>query len=282
MAESSYIPYRTAVVTGSSRGIGRAIAEALGSRGYSVVVNYFGNAEAAAESVKLVEKAGGRAIAVQADVGRAADRQRLFDESVATFGPVGVLVNNAGIPPARREDILITDEAMYDRVMDTNLKGPFFLTQLFAKAMVGEGAGGQRGKGAKGEDDQSSDSDGAQCRGVIINLGSLSAYAATHERSQYCIAKAGLRMMTQLYAARLAGEGVNVYEVCPGIIDTDMARNAKAKYDRLIHDEDLLPIARWGRPADVAKAVLAIIDGYLPYSTGAVIDVDGGYHIRRL
>lgn len=265
-------PTRTALVTGASRGIGRAIAVALGSRGFDVAVNYFGNADAAKESVQQVETAGGRAIAVQADVGDAADRQRLVDETIKAFGDIHLLVNNAGIPPARREDILVADEAIYDRVMDTNLKGAFFLTQLVARGMVEPSNTASR-------DDASQLAD--QHR-AIININSLSAYAATVERSQYCIAKAGMSMMTDLFAARLAGEGINVYEIRPGVIDTDMARGAKEKYDKLILEGDLLPIKRWGQAGDVAKAVLAIVDGYLPYSTGAVIDVDGGFHIRRL
>ena len=256
---------RTAIVTGSSRGIGSAIAEALGSRGYNVAVNYYSNLEAADQTAELVRQAGGQATVVHADVGNANDRQRLVDLTVEAFGPVNLLVNNAGIPPKHRADLLEATEEGYDEVMDTNLKGPYFLSQLVARHMV------------KNHADFNGDSIKA-----IINMGSISAYAATHERSQYCIAKAGLAMMTQLFADRLADEGINVYEIRPGIINTDMANNAKEKYDRLILEEGMLPIRRWGEPEDVAAAVLAIVDGYLPYSTGAVIDVDGGFRIRRL
>mgnify|MGYP002624364716 CR=1 FL=1 len=313
-------PSRTALITGASRGIGRAIAVALGSRGFNVAVNYFRNAEAAHETVAQVEQAGGKAVAVQADVGRELDRQRLVAETLDQFGAIDVLVNNAGIPPAVRADILETTEDVWDRVLDTNLKGPFFLTQLVARGMVGEGTGDRRqGTGDRGQETgdrgQRAEGGGRRAEGgpkpghsdvpdqvptgntqspfpnpqtplpaarAIINIGSLSAYAATTARSQYCIAKAGMRMMTDLFAARLARDGINVYEICPGVIDTDMARGAKDKYDQLIHEGDLLPIARWGRADDVAKAVLAIVDGYLPYSTGTVIDVDGGYRVRRL
>lgn len=300
----STTPIRTALVTGASRGIGRAIAVALGSRGFNVVVNYFGNADAANESVQQVEVAGGKAIAVQADVGRREDRQRLVDETKAAFGDIHLLVNNAGIPPARREDILVADEAIYDRVMDTNLKGAFFLTQLVARGMVersdevtnrlndeGQASRDVPSRVTSGEQQHTRDdtsrlaartSNPTPQPSQIININSLSAYAATVERSQYCIAKAGMSMMTDLFAARLAGEGINVYEIRPGVINTDMARGAKEKYDKLILEGDLLPIKRWGQASDVAKAVLAIVDGYLPYSTGAVIDVDGGFHIRRL
>jgi 3-oxoacyl-[acyl-carrier protein] reductase len=249
---------RTAIVTGGSRGIGKAIAIALGSRGYKVVVNYFSRADAAQETAGLVRDAGGQALTVQADVGRAPDRSALIEKTLAEFGGIDLLVNNAGIPPAQRTDLLDATEESYDRVMDTNLKGPFFLTQLAARHMVSAKSG------------------------TIINIGSVSSYAATPKRSQYCIAKAGMTMMTQLYAADLAPHGIGVFEICPGVINTDMARNAKEKYDTLINEQDLLPIARWGQPDDVAKAVAAIVDGYFPYSTGTVIDVDGGYHIRRL
>lgn len=308
---------RTALVTGASRGIGRAIAVALGTRGFKVVINFLSNAQAAAQTVALVQQAGGSALAVQADVGRDGDRQRLVRESLAFLGRCDVLVNNAGIPPAKRDDLLEATEDIYDRVMDTNLKGPFFLTQLVARTMVAAGVGiGE----SRVESRESSIGTGSAMKGAlaasgpypespvpnpracsspaafanaesripipalrcIININSLSAYAASVQRSQYCIAKAGMSMMTQLFAARLARDGINVYEIRPGIIDTDMARNAKEKYDKLIFEGDLLPQPRWGTGEDVARAVLAIVEGYLPYSTGAVIDVDGGYHIRRL
>jgi len=258
----------TAIVTGASRGIGRAIAAALGGRGFNVAVNYFSRADAAEESASAVRDAGGQAVIVQADVGRADDRADLVKKTIEQFGRIDLLVNNAGIPPAQRADLLDTSEETYDRVMDTNLKGPFFLTQRVARHMVESKQAGDKLQGDRPP--------------AVINIGSVSAYAATPKRSQYCIAKAGMRMMTQIYAAGLAEYGIGVYEVCPGVINTDMARNAKDKYDALIHEQDLLPIARWGQPEDVAKAVLAIVDGYFPYSTGTVIDVDGGFHIRRL
>ncbi|MEX2216222.1 MAG: SDR family oxidoreductase [Phycisphaeraceae bacterium] len=290
---------RTVLITGASRGIGRAIALALGNRQCNIIVNYFTSADAAAETVALVEKAGGRAIAVQADVGRSEDRARLVAETIKAFGAIDVLINNAGIPPARRDDLLDATEDIYDRVMDTNLKGPFFLTQLVARRMVEANvarlaAGGPtlpqplpKREGSRSDSPSASSGTrnpepGTRNPRLIININSLSAYAASEHRSQYCIAKAGMTMMTQLFAARLAREGIQVFEIRPGVIDTDMARNAKAKYDKLIYEDDLLPMARWGTGEDVARAVLAIIDGAFPYSTGAVFDVDGGYHIRRL
>ena len=285
---------RTALVTGASRGIGRAIAVALGTRGFNVAVNFLANADAAGETVDLVRKAGGNALAIQADVGRDDDRRRLVRQSLAFLGRCDVLVNNAGIPPARRDDILDAGEDIYDRVMDTNLKGPFFLTQLIAKEMIAaSGECPAAGVGFKTEVDVAKCDASSETRyptpgtrnpvpPAIININSLSAYAASVHRSQYCIAKAGMAMMTQLFAARLARDGILVYEIRPGVIDTDMARNAKDKYDKLIFEGDLLPQPRWGQADDVAKAVLAIVDGYLPYSTGAVIDVDGGYHIMGI
>ena len=281
---------RTALITGASRGIGRAIAISMGARKFNVIVNYLGNLEAANETVALVTQAGGKAIAVQGDIGRAEDRRRLVEESLKAFGSIDILINNAGIPPAKRDDLLDADEEIYDRVMDTNLKGPFFLTQLVARAMTGssefrvpssELQGSKPGENASDSSTRNSELETRNFR-CIININSISAYAVSVHRSQYCIAKAGMSMMTQLFAARLAAENIPVYEIRPGIIDTDMARNAKSKYDKLILEGDLLPQARWGMPEDVAKAVGSIVDGALPYSTGAVIDVDGGFHIRRL
>ncbi len=256
---------RTAIVTGASRGIGRAVATALGAARCNVVINYAANAEAANRTVNLVEDGGGQALAVQADIGSTADRQRLVREAEERFGSIDLLVNNAGVAPKVRADLLETGEESYDTVMDTNLKGPFFLTQLVAQHMI----------------DRRGDYDDA-CRPAIINISSISAYTASINRGEYCLSKAGIAMLTQLFAARLAKEGINVYEIRPGVIETDMTGPVKAKYDKLIFEEDLLPIPRWGQPEDIAKAVVAIAQGLLPYSTGQVLDVDGGFHLRRL
>jgi NAD(P)-dependent dehydrogenase (short-subunit alcohol dehydrogenase family) len=254
---------QVALVTGGGRGIGRGIASALAARGWAVVVNYRGNTQAAAETVQVIEDAGGRACAVQASVTSAVDRARLVDETLEQFGRIDLLVNNAGIAPRERLDILQTTEASYDEVMTVNLKGPFFLTQRVAKEMVRLLEAGVI-KTPK-----------------IVNIGSLSAYASSPNRGEYCISKAGMGMMTALFADRLAEYGINVYEVRPGIIETDMTHNVKGKYDRLIAD-GLTPVARWGQPDDVARAVSAIADGDFPFSTGEVINVDGGFHLRRL
>jgi 3-oxoacyl-[acyl-carrier protein] reductase len=259
------VPARTALVTGASRGIGRGIAVGLGAAGFQVAINYNASAEAARECAGLVEAAGGKALTVQADIGRGEDRLRLFGKVVGVFGRIDLLVNNAGVAPRVRADLLETSEQSFDDLLATNLKGPFFLTQLVARHMIER-------QGRQAED----------VPPAIVNISSISAYTASTNRGEYCLSKAGVAMMTQLFAARLAEHGINVYEIRPGIIATDMTGPVKAKYDKLIHEEGLLPIRRWGQPEDVAKAVVAIATGALPYSTGQVIDVDGGFHVRRL
>ncbi|MBI5301341.1 MAG: 3-ketoacyl-ACP reductase [Chloroflexi bacterium] len=250
---------KIALVTGAARGIGRGIAVALAARGWGIVVNYRGNADAAAEALRLIVQAGGRGIIVQGDVAVTQDRERLVAATLEHFGHVDLLVNNAGMAPRVRTDMLQVGEASYDEVMATNLKGPFFLTQLVARKMIE-----LKTPNAK-----------------IVNIGSLSAYASSPNRAEYCVSKAGVAMMTALFADRLAEYGINVYEIRPGIIETDLTSVVKAKYDKLIA-EGLLPIKHWGQPDDVARAVVAIAEDALPYSTGEVINVDGGFHLRRL
>ena len=261
---------RVAIVTGASRGIGRAIAVALGGEGFDVVVNFAKNLEAA-ESVKgEIEGLGARVVLVRGDVSVAADRGRIVEETLGAFGRIDLLVNNAGIAPDVRADILEASEASFDRLIDVNLKGPYFLTQLVAREMVRR----QSDEATK----RRSDEGGAK----IINVTSVSAYAASVNRGDYCVAKAGLAMMTKLFAARLAEFGINVYEIRPGVIETDMTGAVKGKYDELIFRGHLTPIKRWGRPEDVARAVVAVARDLLPFSTGEVINVDGGFHLRRL
>ncbi len=259
---------QVAIVTGGSRGIGRGIALALGELRCNVVVNYASNAAAAHEVVAAIEKAGGKGLAIKADISTTEDRKRLVDETLANFGRIDLLVNNAGVAPNVRADILDAGEESFDRLININLKGPYFLTQRVAKEMVKA-----KGSGAKNL--------GPDYRPAIITISSISAYTASVNRGDYCIAKSGLGMMTQLYAARLAEYGINVYEIRPGIIETDMTGPVKAKYDKLIA-EGLTPIQRWGQPEDIAKAVVAIARGLLPFSTGEVLNVDGGFHMRRL
>jgi NAD(P)-dependent dehydrogenase (short-subunit alcohol dehydrogenase family) len=255
---------RVALVTGSSRGIGRGIAIALAGAGYDVVVNYANNLAAAQEVGAEVEAAQSKAHLVRADVGSAQDREHLVAQTYDAFGRLDLLVNNAGVAPDVRADILDAGEESFDRLVTINLKGPYFLTQLVARRMIEQVA------------------DGAVEHPKIITITSISAYAASTNRGDYCVTKAGLAMMTQLYAARLAEHGINVYEIRPGIIATDMTGAVKEKYDRLILEEGMTPIRRWGQPEDVARAVVAIATDLLPFSTGQVIDVDGGFHLRTL
>lgn len=251
------------LVTGASRGIGRAIAVALGERGWSVAINYRSNAKAAAETLHLVQAAGGSGITFQADVADAVQRERLVSETLARFGCIDLLVNNAGIAPRQRADLLDVSETSYNEVMSVNLKGSFFLTQRVARVMIAQVQTNPK------------------AHPQIINIGSVSAYASSVNRAEYCISKAGLAMLTTLFADRLAGYGILVYELRPGVIKTDMTSAVQETYDDLIA-QDLTPIRRWGEPLDVARAVVAIAEGSFPFSTGQVIDIDGGFHLRRL
>jgi 3-oxoacyl-[acyl-carrier protein] reductase len=218
------------------------------------------NVEAADAVVSEVRQAGVRAVAVRADVSVTADRASLVSAAYDEFGRVDVLVNNAGVAPSVRADILEADEESFDRVLGINLKGPYFLTQLVARRMIEQG--------------------GAPAKIVIVS--SISAYAASVNRGDYCLAKAGLGMMTVLYASRLAEYGINVYEIRPGIIATDMTGPVKAHYDKLIGEDGVAPIRRWGQPEDVGRAVVAVATDLLPFTTGQVINVDGGFHLRVL
>ncbi len=253
---------RTAIVTGASRGIGRAIATALATERFNVVVNYHSNEAAARECADLVTRAGSQAICVRADIANLDHHARLLDETLRAFGSVEVLVNNAGIAPRVRADLLELSPGSYDELLATNLRGPLFLTQRVANHMLAM---------------KSADAP-PRC---VVNISSISAFTVSVNRGEYCIAKAGLSMMTQLFAARLAEHGVHVYEVRPGIIATDMTSKVKEKYDAML-SQGVFPVRRWGQPDDVAKAVVACATGALPYSTGQVLDVDGGFHIPRL
>ncbi len=252
-----------ALVTGASRGIGRAIALRLAQDGFSVAVNFHTSAVAAAEVVAEIKGLGGIAFAMQGNVAVAADRQRLVRDTLAQFQRLDLLVNNAGITSVGRRDLLEATEESWDTVFATNLKGPFFLAQLAAREMIGLIQAGRIQ------------------RGTIVNVSSISAYAVSTNRADYCMAKAAMQMMTWLFADRLAEERINVYEVCPGVIASDMTAPVKEKYEKLIA-EGLSPIRRWGQPEDVAGAVAMLAGGALPFSTGERINVDGGFHIRRL
>lgn len=254
---------QAALVTGAGRGIGRGIAVALGRLGWSICINYRSNQRAAETTLKMVQDAGGSGMCIGADIADAHDRKRLVDEFLAAFGRHDLLVNNAGMAPRQRLDLLETTEANFDEVMAVNLKGPFFLTQRVAREML------------------RLMQSGVQKTAKIINIGSISAFASSTNRAEYCISKAGLSMMTTLFADRLADAGIQVFEIRPGIIETEMTGAAKDKYDRLIAG-GLTPIRRWGQPEDVARAVVAIVQDQLPFSTGEIIHVDGGFHLRKL
>jgi 3-oxoacyl-[acyl-carrier protein] reductase len=259
-----------ALITGASRGIGRGIAVELARAGHDIVANYCGSLAGAEETAKLCLEAaaeGGHEIRVevcQGDVGVDSDRRRLIDCARKAFGRLDILVNNAGITSIGRADILEANEENFDRLMATNLKGPFFLSQLAANWMIEqvEATAGTR-------------------RPKIVTISSISAYAVSTNRADYCMGKAALGMMTKLYATRLADHGINVFEVCPGVIASDMTAPVQEKYEKLIA-EGLSPIRRWGTPEDVGKAVTAIALDSFPFSTGEVINVDGGFHFRRL
>lgn len=249
-----------ALVTGGSRGIGRGISIALARKGYAVAVNYAGNKQAAEETCRLIDD--GEAFPVQADVGNANDRINMVQTVVNKWGRIDLLVNNAGITSLGRLDILEATEESWDTVLGINLKGPFFLSKLVANQMLRIGAN-------------------QLVRPAIINITSLSAFAASVNRGDYCISKAGMSMMTQLFALRLADKGIRVFEVRPGIIDTDMTSAAREKYVEAIKN-GLTPMPRLGTSEDVGKTVALVATADFPYSTGDVFHADGGYHLRKL
>jgi len=260
----------TAIVTGASRGIGKGIAKELASLGYDLVINHFDfttegepDESRAKQTQKEIKKIGAKCESLRGDVSSAEDRDSLVALAKRKFGRCDMLVNNAGVAPSQRMDILEATEASFDRVMGINLKGPYFLTQQVANWMI----------------EQKKTHPERAYR--IVNTSSISAYTSSPARGEYCVSKAGISMMTMLYADRLAEYGIGVFEVRPGIIQTDMTSVVKDKYDKLIA-EGLTPIKRWGQPEDIAKAVGAIAEGRLDFSTGQVINVDGGFHLRRL
>ena len=251
---------RAALVTGAARGIGAAIAAQLAKSGCDVGVLDVVGAE---ETLAAVRTAGTRAVAFVGDVASAADRAAALALIEKEFGRLDVLVNNAGVAPKVRSDILEAGEESYDRVMDVNLKGPYYLTLAAPNRST-------RRRRRRPDD--------WMC---IVNISSVSAYAASPSRGEYCLSKAGVSMATKLWASRLAEFGIGVYEIRPGIIATDMTAGVRQKYDKLIAD-GLTPIRRWGLPEDVARAVAACARGDLGFSTGEVINVDGGFHLRTL
>lgn len=259
---------KVALITGASRGIGRGIALSLAAQGYDIAGVATNpdpsNTEAGLYEVQArVEALGQSLCPIRGDVADLDDHPRILAEALAAFGQVDVLVNNAGVSLAKRYDILETTPESYDRVMGINLRGAFFLTQTVANHLVAN---------PRPE---------AAIRPAIIFITSISATAASVNRAEYCISKMGGTMASQLYAIRLAEHGINVYEIQPGVIQSDMTAGVTDKYDALI-EGGLLLQKRWGTPEDVGKAVLALSEGYFDYATGAVIEVGGGFGVRRL
>ena len=255
---------KSAIVTGASRGIGRGIAIELGRAGYHGAINFSGNLKAAKQALDLVTEVGGDGIIIQADVSSAENREQPVAEALEAFGRIDLLVNNAGVTSNVRDDLLKCGEESFDRLLAINLKGPFFLIQEVAGKMLKQ------------------DPDAAGFRGRIVNISSISAYTSSVGRGDYCITKAGLTMITKLFADRLSQEGITVYEIRPGIIAPDMTSGVTKKYDKLILEDGITPIRRWGKPEDVGRAVRAVAEDYLPFSIGEVINDDGGFHLHRL
>lgn len=254
---------KTALITGGSRGIGFGIAIELAKAGFSLAINGVRPQKAVQPILDGLKMFGHEVIYAKGNVSKKEDRQNIFDTVISAFGHLNVLVNNAGIAPRERKDILEASEEIYDEVLEINLKGPYFLTQLFANHMV----------------KQKRENSGFQCS--IINVSSVSASVASINRGEYCISKAGIAMATKLWAARLGEFDIPVYEIQPGVIKTDMTSAVTEKYDRMF-EEGLSIQKRWGLPEDIGKVAAAMATGMLPYSTGQVVMVDGGMTIQRL
>ena len=252
---------KVALITGAARGIGHGIALSLAKDGFDIVIaDIRDNAD---EAISACREFGIEAIFIRGDIGKSESRRQIIEKVKSQFGRLNVLVNNAGVAPKVRADILEATEESYEFVMKINLQGPYFLTQAVANWMVSQ---------------KSTERD---FQGCIVNISSISSTTASPARGEYCISKAGLSMATKLWAVRLSEYGIPVFEVRPGIIKTDMTAAVKEKYDKLI-GEGLLLQKRWGLPEDVGKAVAMLVKGDLAYSTGQVVMVDGGFSMERL
>src|SRR6187401_1986599 len=253
---------RVALITGGSRGIGFGIAKHLALNGFDLAVNGIREEKAIADVLQELRNTGADALYCQGDVSLTADRKKIIEQVKKHFGKLHVLVNNAGVAPKERKDILETTEESFDRLIATNLKSTYFLTQDVANWMIAQKKAG------------------TSFQSCIINISSVSATVASVNRGEYCVSKAGISMVTQLFAVRLGEFDIPVYEVRPGVIYTDMTAGVKEKYDKLI-GEGLTVQKRWGYPNDVGKAVSALALGNFPYSTGQVIMIDGGLTLSR-
>jgi NAD(P)-dependent dehydrogenase (short-subunit alcohol dehydrogenase family) len=254
---------KIAFITGGTRGIGFGIAVAIGKAGFDLALNGMRNEGEVADALEEVRKLGVNVAYFQGNVAVKEDRLAMFDKILSHFGAVNVLVNNAGIAPRERADILHAKEEIWDEVMEINLKGPYFLTQLFANYFVEKKV------------------ENPLFEASIINISSISAFVASVNRGEYCISKAGIAMATKLWATRLGEYDIPVYEIQPGIIKTDMTAGVVEKYDKLFQEGISLQ-RRWGLPDDVGKVAAMLAQGHLPYATGQVIKVDGGLNIQRL
>lgn len=253
---------RVALVTGGTRGIGLGCAEALAREGWDLALCGRRGAAEAEPALQALRDHGAEVLYVQADVGEDGAPRRLIEAVAGRFHRLDLLVNNAGVAPAERKDLLEASPESFDRVLRVNLRGPYFLTQAAARYMLEPGPRQAAGK-------------------CIVFITSMSAAVASTNRGEYCVSKAGLSMASLLWATRLAGEGISVFEVRPGIVRTDMTAGVAEKYDRLI-EQGIALQQRWGTPADVGRAVAMLARGDLPYSTGQVIAVDGGLMVQRL
>lgn len=254
---------KVALITGGSRGIGYGCAEHLAEAGFDLAINGVREEKEVVAAMDKLRMRGSNIVYCRGDISSGADRKTIVEKINDHFGRLNVLVNNAGVAPKERRDILSATEESFDRVMNTNLKGPYFLTQAVANWMIGQAQ------------------ESPDYTGCIINISSISATVASVERGEYCISKAGVSMATRLFAVRLGEFNLPVYEVRPGIIKTDMTAKVTEKYDQLI-SEGLCVNQRWGYPEDIGKAAAALATGQFPYSTGQVILVDGGLTAPRL
>ncbi len=253
---------KTAIITGSSRGIGFGIAKQLGEEGYNVVITATSPEEKNAENMAILKNSGISYLYCQGDISDSQARENIVKSTVEAFGGIHVLVNNAGVAPLVRADLLDMTEESFDRVVNINTKSNMFMSQLVAKQMLKQEVEGKK-------------------RGTIINVSSCSAVVSSISRGEYCVSKAGIAMLTKLFADRLAADSVFVHEIRPGVIKTDMTGAVTEKYEKLIAD-GIFPVARWGYPEDIANAVSVFCSDKFTYTTGNYIDVDGGFHIQRL
>jgi len=248
---------KTAIVTGGAGGIGFGIAQQLAAEGFNIAILDIFDESAINDNIAPLNTSGSNTMYFRGNIAKVDDCYTFVEKVIEKYGRINVLVNNAGVAPKVRADILDTSEESMDYVFGINVKGTFFMTQAVARQMI------------------------AQNDGFIINISSVSAYTSSVNRPEYCMSKSAISMMTTLFADRLAVHGIRVYEIRPGIIRTPMTAPVTEKYERMIND-GVFPIARWGYPEDVAKAVSAFVSGAFPYSTGEVINVDGGFHLRKL